>query len=354
MLTRTPSPIALLLVLLVLASGCATSGADRGSEPSAPEAAPAGAEASPPGEGPGASARRPVTTDAPGDAPAGPPEGAVPPFLRVRYEIEPFGFYRFRSGLKDRPGDVETAIAGLRLETSFPVARTTVLGFEGGYEWRNYEFGSSEVLPEGGRPFDGLHTFGLVASWLQVLGDDWMRDWQLFVRGRIQLSAEGGAKFEEGISVGGVAVVGKAFTKDLRLGFGVAASSELEDDPTIFPAIQFVWQVSEDVKAEVVGPGLDIEWTMDEQRKLAFNARYEYRRFRLEENGPGEGGVFGDATVPLTLRFSQKLGRSAELVLRAGVDIYRELEFVDDGGRTITKTKVDPNLFLGLALRFTF
>ena len=283
------------------------------------------------------------------------PPLVIPRFLQTYFELEPTATYLFPAELSGGDAKVATTGAGVGFRGSMPLDRTTVVGAELGYDWRDYAFsGTSADLPGAERPFDGLHTWRTVLTWLQVLGQDWQEDWQLYARGSLQASAESGAKLSDGLSYGVLLVFGKQWTPDLRLGFGVAGFSRLETDPIAFPALQLVWDMAESWTMSLVGPELVITKRFDERRDLAFVAEYEYRFYRLKSSGPTQGGTFGDQRFPLAVRYTQALGENSRFRVWGGLDVYRRLEFDLDEGDRLDRADASPSPFLGLSLLLGF
>lgn len=337
--------------LLIWTTGCTTQPLGAEMYRREPSRAPLQVEA----EGVAREPRGPTPTAPHSTQEAAPPNREVPRFLQWKLEIEPIAGHYFETGLSGGDAHVTTSLAGLEVKTSIPLSFQSVMGIQSGHEWRDYDFdGTSTDLPGNNDPLKNLQTTWLTLTWLRVLGKDWQRDWQFYGRGTVQGSVEDGASFGDGISFGGLLVFGKAWSKELRLGFGLGAFSQLEDETIPFPAVQFVWTPSEKWRVELIGPKLEIERYLAEKTALALIAEYDLRGYRLREGDPTSGGVLTDERVPLTLRLTQGLGEYSHLRIYCGIDLIRRLDFADSRGDQLDRASADPAPTMGAALLLGF
>jgi hypothetical protein len=83
-------------------------------------------------------------------------------------------------------------------------------------------------------------------------------------------------------------------------------------------------------------------------------AGFDSPRTRLNDSAPGSSGIFTDSRLPLQLRATWTPLDCTSLELRVGVDVYRELFFADEDGRSTGSQRLDPSLHFGLRWNVRF
>jgi len=264
-------------------------------------------------------------------------------------------FYALPADIHNERGEVAVAEAQIGLNGGVPLGKFGFLGLESSYEWRSYQFNDLERHFDGDdSPVGDFHTVDLVGSWVGLLGTDIKKDWGIVARLGVRSSVEAGADFGDGLSGLGLVIFGKQVHKKLRLGVGLGVATRLDDDAMVIPALGLDWEITDSIRARIVGPGLEVTKRLDPERTIALIARYDFRTFRLDDDGAGKGGIFEDDRIPVMLRFTQSLGESSELGLYLGADVVRRLELLDDDGDRIDRVSTDLGVVLGASVNFGF
>ncbi|MCA9322180.1 MAG: hypothetical protein KDB53_15675 [Planctomycetes bacterium] len=279
---------------------------------------------------------------------------AGPPWQEAwQITARPNGGYLIGGDVDGQDGSIDVAIAGIELDARGGGWRNAQLGFGLDYEYRNYDFDFGGPEPFFGTDGDqsvDFHSLGLNASVLQAFN----RNWGAFLRASVQGSAEIDADIMDGISWNVIAGVGYRVTDDLLIGLGVGVLGRLEEDLLVIPALQLRWTSDEEWTLSLEGPGLALSWKPRDDWKLTLGARFDSRRYRLEDETPTNAGIFEDRRIPITLQVEHALSERWSVDATVGVDAYRRFEVEDRDGRNDVGFDADPGVFLGLGLTATF
>lgn len=212
-------------------------------------------------------------------------------------------------------------------------------GFE--YAFDEYSFDQADTLVPGvasNNPFDPFRTLILTGGADLRLN----RQWSLSGTGFVRYEGEGGTDVEDALIGGGLGFFTYSFNKDLTLGFGIGATSRLEDDPWIIPYLFVRWQIDEEWLLRSDGLGARLSWTPAPEYSVFLRGRFVRDEWRLEDDrGAASEGVFRDDRVPVGLGVDWKPIPSLTVTGEVSVMVYRELEFLNDTGGSVSKEKID-------------
>ena len=156
-------------------------------------------------------------------------------------------------------------------------------------------------------------------------------------------------------SGGGFGVVGFRVSDRLSLGFGAGASSQLEDDPFVFPVVTIEWQITDRLRLENEMLGVRLTFEVNDRLDLYARGAYERREYRLDDGHALIGeGVFRDTRVPLGFGVSWRPVEGLDVGLEAGASLLTELEFETSGGREVEETDADAAPYIALRVRYSF
>lgn len=236
------------------------------------------------------------------------------------------------------------------------------LDFNIGVEVDDYNFSGAGPLmnSSGGNPWSTVTdvTFKALARWKV---DD---QWRIFLGGLVSWTGETSA--EAGDSFTGGALMGFAhtFSEDLTLGFGMQISTRLEDSLLFIPSPIIDWRISEqffisNVRGPVTFPaslGVEAVYYLSRELNISIGTRYEYRRFRLDDDGPArvQNGIGLDSSFPVWGRFEWRPVPQIRIHLLAGVAFGERLRLYDSDGNQLAEQDVDPAPFVGFFLGFDF
>jgi len=183
----------------------------------------------------------------------------------------------------------------------------------------------------------------------------------LFAVPSVTWRGESGADLDDAATGGALLGATWRFGDDLRLGAGVGAFSEIEDDATVFPILLVDWQVTESFSLETGqglgatrGPGLTLNWTGIDRWRFTLGARWETWRFRLDDGGTAPDGVGEEEAVPVFLAATYDVIPTVQLGILGGLDVAGSLTLEDEDGRELAEEDFDPTPFLGATFRARF
>lgn len=220
-----------------------------------------------------------------------------------------------------------------------------------GYEARLYDWDDgSGFLIGTDEPWETVHQLSTNVTIFQGLSERW----GAIIRLDGRLSAEAGADLTDGFSGSLLIGGGYQFTKNFRAGLGVILIKRFEGDLIYFPGIQLDWQIDEQWRFAIEGPGAELTWRPNDEWLFGLGIRGDGRRFRLEENGPGNSGIVQEVRVPVGLRATWSPTEKLDITLRGGVDILRQWRLEDRNGQNDRVIESRPGGFVGLSLAYTF
>jgi hypothetical protein len=173
--------------------------------------------------------------------------------------------------------------------------------------------------------------------------------------------AESGASKGDGKSVGFIAGFSYRFSDTLSLGPGMGWFDDVGDETNAFPIILVDWQITDRWSlntgrglAASQGPGVTLNYKINDSWTTGVSARYENTRFSLKQL-PGRTGTIGeDSSAPmlLVLDYSPWPMTSVSAVL--GVELGASLSLEDDRGNEIAESDVDTAIVAGITFSSRF
>ena len=209
------------------------------------------------------------------------------------------------------------------------------------YEYSDYRFTRADTLIPGvtsGNPFDAFHTLTVSAGLDYRLNEQWTISGTGFVRS----AYEEGADFGDGVTGGGFGFFTYRFNSDLALGFGLGATSRLEDDALFLPVLFIQWRIDDQWSVRSDGLGARLNWAASPEFSVFLNAKYERDEWRLDDDrGVASEGVLRDRRVPIGVGVDWRPIAGLTISGEVSVFVYRELEFLNDRGRSVVEEKTD-------------
>lgn len=276
--------------------------------------------------------------------------------------------HRFEANL-DKAGRFSTDTA--RIEFTSQTAFGSSLSWDNlvAYEFNHYDFTNTQQVPNappgtgfqvGGDPWNDIHYLTYIPSLR------WKVDphWSVFGGPVLQVAAESGADFGDGVSGG--AVVGFLWMRDSNLSVGgaIAGVSRIEDKFGLAPIPLINWRFGggwllrsgvPDFGARR-GFGLEFGWGND-SFEVAAGAQFQRRRFRIDDGK----GVGQETSAPVYGKFTIKMNKQASIDLFAGVSLAGELKVEDRNGHDNqlnpnfdNKQEFDPAPIVGARAAFMF
>ncbi len=257
--------------------------------------------------------------------------------------------YQFDTDL-DAPnaGDFNVTRAFADLSFNRPLNATTSIGLGLAVAATDYDFSTAD-------DFGSLRELDLSFFYFARLDSGW----SLIARPAIGYSGESGSDFADSLTYGGIFAASKQFNPDLRLGFGFAVFTGLEDTKA-FPIITIQWKLNDrwtlqnPFRPGPAGPaGLEFAYQTDAW-DLGFGGAYRSYRYRLDDSGANANQLFEYEGLSLFARSSHKLTDAISLDLYGGLIVAGSLQTETANGNKLTETDFDPAPFAALTLTGRF
>ena len=275
--------------------------------------------------------------------------------------------HRFEADL-DEAGKFSTDTTRIEFASQTPFGRALSWDNMVAYEFNHYKFTNTNGNNSaGGDPWKDVHLL----TYIPTLRWNIDKQWSVFGGPVLQVAAESGADFGDGVSGG--ALVGFLWRRDSNLSVGgaIAAISRIEDTVGLAPIPLVMWRFAEGwtLRSGVPdfgarrGFGLELGWGT-QSFEIAGGAQFQRRRFRLDDDdtpGPHDG-VGQETSAPVYAKLTFKMGKDAGIDLFAGVSLAGELKVEDDNGHAESLRQVgidpkqdfDPAPVIGARANFVF
>jgi len=263
------------------------------------------------------------------------------------------GQFSFQSDI-DGGGDMNVFRLQFGVTGRASLTRDLDLTVQIGYDIDLYDF--SGVSRLGIDPWEDVHTFNVGA----ILSMDMSNDWTLFGGPVLQVAREDSADVDDSFIGGGVFGATYEVSSSLTVGGGFGVVTQIEDDTRLFPVIVLDWEISDRLRltSKTAGAagrsGLELVYDFANDWEVAIGGSYEFRRFRLDDDGVAPGGVGEDKSLPIRARLSRRMGDHVVLDFYAGVVMVSDIELANVDGVVLAAADVDPTGLLGFAVRLTF
>jgi hypothetical protein len=259
--------------------------------------------------------------------------------------------HRFESELDDNGElSVDRLIFGIAVETD--ISRELTATFGASYGFDSYNF-SNAALGDSSDPWSDIHAVNLNARFAWKASPSWT----IYLRPAVQWDRESGADWGDSSIFGGGAAAAYHASESLTIGGGVGVITQLEDDVRIFPIFIISWQFANDFRLSTLSAedargrgGIELVWTPPTSDwEFAVGGAYEFRRFRLDDEGVAPNGIGEETATPFWLRATYKMNDNFALNVIGGMAFGTSLELEDSDGDTIDETDADAAPILGIS-----
>lgn len=271
-----------------------------------------------------------------------------------RISVDAGAVHRFDAGL-DTGGEFDRDTYVFRLSATRQWTPQLRAGLSLGYEYDDYGFDLPGPLAEA--PWDAVRTLSIGLPVFYRASDEW----SLFALPRLRYAAEEDAELGDGREAGLLAGAYYRFNDRLSIGPGIGVSSEIESGADVFPILLVDWKITDTLSLETGrglaasrGPGVTLRWTPEGDWSFGLAARYEKRRFRLDDDGLAPDGVGEDTAVPVALTATYAPGPRFKVSVVAGAELSGHLRLETEDGNRLINEDYDPAAFAGLVLSASF
>jgi hypothetical protein len=175
----------------------------------------------------------------------------------------------------------------------------------------------------------------------------------------IQYAGEGGARFGDALSYGGVVGFSHVIGPRLELGLGLGAYHNLAA-VSIYPYPIVKFKLSERFHftspfiASPAGPaGGDFSYSLSEHWDIGVVAAYRSYRFRLDYSGPIPNGIGNYRSCPLFARLAYEPSAAFKAEFYAGVSLFNKIYIDDRNGKELYRTDQKVAPLIGLSISGT-
>jgi len=176
--------------------------------------------------------------------------------------------------------------------------------------------------------------------------------WSFFARGELFGAAEDPDELADDINPLLLAAAGRQFANRNKLGFGLIAKQDIEEDWRVFPIPTFELHFANDWSL-LSERGLLLQRALNEdpKRPATFGLGVDYlnSRFRAES-----GEVFEYNAAPVYLEWQQPVDEGLTLKARLGAVVWGEIERDDARGRGIEDADFDPGFHAAIQATWNF
>lgn len=272
----------------------------------------------------------------------------------LQFTITTYGDYTFDADFDEGSGSMVVNRFGVGLGISGQPTEKLRLGAGIDHEASFYNFDGDVSILGSAEPIDEATLTSLYAS----AGFNLAEAWWLNAGGGARAGVEGHASHEDGLTYFGYIAPTYQPNKNLRFGAGVLVASRLEDDELIVPIVIVEWRINDvlslsNAPGVLRGPGAQLVYRYSDSLSFTFDASYEQREFRLDEDAIVDEGVARDTRIPVALGAIWNPLESLRISLRGGLSFGTELELFDDEGESVFNSDLDTAPFASVNLSFS-
>ena len=274
----------------------------------------------------------------------------------VFFKIEGGGYHQSEADLSDTDGGFSKDRWFLSAGLDYGWDAHTSLGASIGTGRSIYDF--NEFANIGGEaPWGTIEDSRLTVTGRFGVGETG----SVFIIPTMRINGEKGASASDSRTYGLFSAITWRINENLTIGPGIGVFSRLENGTRFFPVLAIDWNISDRWSlstgrglASSQGPGLTLDYKLNQDWSLGLSGRWEDVEFRLDDEGPAAGGVGRDQSVPVVFRADLKPNVMVSLSFFAGLQFFGKLKLKDADGIVIDESKYDPSLIAGGTFEFRF
>jgi hypothetical protein len=263
---------------------------------------------------------------------------------------------QFDTGLSDRPGDFSVRRLFIQPSVGYFWDRRHTVSLAVGIGDSKYDF-SPDAAVGGQRPWGRIRDYRVSVP---IRFSPSERTDAIIIPS-VRSNAEEGASVNDGRTEGVLAGIGWKLSDSLTLGPGFGWFSELGGGSNAFPILVIDWAITDKLSlttgggmAASQGPGLTLNYSLNDKWTAGLTGRYEQIRFALANDGTSPGVYGQDESLPLVLRVEYSPWPLTSLGVFVGGEFEGELSLEDADGRTVARSDYDTAPLAGLFFRSRF
>ena len=214
-----------------------------------------------------------------------------------------------------------------------------------------YDFGVDDSFLNGrGDPFNDLYTtgFGALGEWSQT------EDVDLIAGAEFTFGGEDEVHLRDSLQIGALIGARVRASEEISFTAGIAGQTRLEDDPWLVPYLGFDWQATDRLRLSAEGSEAGLRYALSSRWSAGLDANYNWRNYRLNDEGPLNGGAFHDEEIVVGAHLAFHPRPDLELRLGAARSLWRELAFRSAGGSDLGEIELEDSTWVGFSVQLSF
>ena len=268
-------------------------------------------------------------------------------FTEVEFWLRGIG----EADFTDQQGQLTTQRGGWRAAVGRYQPGGTSYAFGVFTEASFYDFGGGESpVPGVSDPFNDVYEMSIAGRFLVEQNEklEWYGGIQL------ALAGEDRSELSDSVVVGGALAMRYRAAPQFSLLAGIAGMSRFDDSPWILPYLGFDWQVTDSLRILTEAAEIHVDYQLGRSWTLGAVTAYEFRQYRLNEEGPLHGGSVRDEEIRLGGSLGWKPGGTTKFEIEAGTLLWREMFFNDGQSGLVAESETSSPLYLRLGLSLSF
>jgi hypothetical protein len=270
------------------------------------------------------------------------------PFL---FTVEGGGVHQTEVDLSDSSGGfaVDRAFFGTSVDFGWSMRDSIGISVGGGKS--SYEFNDKSLFG-GGDPWGKVEDARISLTWRSGFSDNG----SFFLIPTMRFDGESGTS--DDTTYGLYTAAAWRLSDALTIGPGLGMMSRLEDSTRFFPILAIDWDITGRWNlstgsglAASRGPGLTLNYRLNDDWSLGVSGRYEDVEFRLDDKGPHPDGVGRDLSLPLVFLATLKPNPKLTFSVFTGVELFGTLKLKDPTGKVVEESDYDPAPVFGATFR---
>lgn len=272
------------------------------------------------------------------------------------FNVDGGGMHHSDTDLKDSGGSFSVDRWFLGAGVNFSWSPRNSIGASIGGGRSVYEFDELTGLGDG-QPWDTIEDSRLSLSARFGVGEKGV----VFIVPTVRFNGEKGASNSDSRTYGLFGAIAWRLNESLTIGPGLGIFSRLEGSTRAFPIIAIDWNITDRWSlstgrglASSRGPGLTLNYQLNDDWSLGLGGRYEDQEFRLDDQGVAAGGVGRDQSIPIVFRAELKPSNSLNLSVFAGMSFGGNLRLKDASDILVEESDYDATPIFGGTFDFRF
>ena len=265
-------------------------------------------------------------------------------FVQIRYTPSA----QFRTGFRSEDGSVAVRHHDVTGSIIRPIQGGGVMMLSLSHDWEEFRFRGTDEI-------DGLMSRAESTGISLLYNGPLREDWSLFAMLSGRTAREAQASASDAYTGSASFLVQYQWTDSFQLGVGAMAGRRLEQRNSLFPFAAIYWAITDRLKLRTTR-GLQLAYQLDERGRweAALNNEYFRHAFRLNENGPGEGGVFRSKAIVTTGSVMFRPNPGMSFGAEIGFAPWRDYRVRDADNRTIFDDRLKPGTTAAMTASITF